>query len=446
MYGIDCGNGALLPLESLPHVGAIVTRTEPERVDRLLGKLLAETAARQQLLARRGFATIADQRRHSPPEERLPYVVVLLDRWEGFNAEFEAVDGGRLVTSFMHLMREGPGAGVRVVVTADRSGTMPRFSSLSERILMLRLNDRTVYSVLGLNPRHLPDRIAPGRAFAARGGTEIQVGLLDEDPSGPAQVARLEEIAAGAARRDAGLADERRPDPIGVLPVHVSLSALFDQVKEPSDSRGPVVLVGVGGDRLAPVQVDLGRHGPGFVISGPPRSGRSNALMVAARSLIRRGGRVLAVTTRPSPLRDLAGAPGVAAVVDGVAVPAGDLTRMIVDAGPDGLTVLVDDAELMADAPAGEVLGAFLRSARDRGAGFMLAGTSGELGQFRGFIPEARKSRTGLLLCPPAVAEGDILGIRLPRTAVFSGPTGRGILVTGGQTSIAQVPWDDWSG
>ena len=66
-----------------------------------------------------------------PRATRLPYLVVLLDRWEGFNAEFETVDNGRLVSSFLHLMREGPGAGVRIVVTGDRSATSARFSSLA---------------------------------------------------------------------------------------------------------------------------------------------------------------------------------------------------------------------------------------------------------------------------------------------------------------------------
>ena len=47
----DCGANALLPLVSLPHCGAVVTRDQPERVDRLISRLTAEVSARQQRFA-----------------------------------------------------------------------------------------------------------------------------------------------------------------------------------------------------------------------------------------------------------------------------------------------------------------------------------------------------------------------------------------------------------
>ena len=441
LYGIDCGNGALIPLQAFPHVGAVVTRREPDRVDRLLTNLLGEVTERQQLLARGGFATIADQRRLSPPEQRLPYIVVLLDRWEGYNAEFEALDGGRLVSSLMHLMREGHGAGVRLIVTADRSGTSPRFSSLADRILMMRMNDRSVYSILGLNPRHLPDAIGPGRAFAAPGGVEMQVGLVTDDPSGPAQIAALERVAAEVTGREAGSGP--RPNPVAVLPAHVALSGLVARGRSGPAATGPEALIGVGGDRLVPVLVDLGTAGPGFVVCGPPRSGRSSALISVARSVTLAGGRVVAITCRPSPLASLAGSTGVAAVLDGPALGAADLSAVISETGTSGLTVIVDDAEMLADAPIGEVLSAFVRAARDRRSALVISGASGELGQFRGFIPEVRKARAGLLLCPSSTADGDVLGVRLPRTSLFSGPPGRGVLVAGGEMTLVQVPFDD---
>lgn len=443
IYGIDCGNGALTALEPFPHVGAVVTRREPERVDRLITKITAQTTERQQKLARGGFTTIADQRAMALPEERMPYIVILLDRWEGFSAEFDAADGGRLVTAMTNLMREGHGAGIRVVVTADRSGTSPRFASLADRIIMLRLNDRTVYSIVGLNPRYLPDMIGPGRGFYARGGTEVQVGLLDDNPAGPAQVAAIDRLARAAAELDWAVPEECRPDPVAILPFHVSLAPLLVTIGPGASKSAPMALVGIGGDRLNPQYLDLCSAGPGFLVMGPPRSGRSNALMTIAHSVLAGGGRVLAVTSRPSPLIKLVGMPGVVAVVDGLTVTGADLASSIAAVPGGGLAVLVDDAELIADASAGEGLAAFMRAARDRGSALVIAGTTGELNQFRGFIPEVRKSKLGLVLCPSAGSDGEPLGVRLPRTALFSGPPGRGMLVRGSELDLVQVPFDD---
>src|SRR5699024_301709 len=84
IYGIDCGNTALLPLVALPHVGAVVSRDQTDRMDRLLSRLRSLVSSRQAQLAEAGFADVTEQRAAVPKEERLPYVLVLLDRWEGF--------------------------------------------------------------------------------------------------------------------------------------------------------------------------------------------------------------------------------------------------------------------------------------------------------------------------------------------------------------------------
>ncbi len=66
IYAIDCGTGAMLPLSWLPHCGAVVSRDQTDRVERLLGKLRAEISRRQQLLAAGGFAGLAEQRASAP--------------------------------------------------------------------------------------------------------------------------------------------------------------------------------------------------------------------------------------------------------------------------------------------------------------------------------------------------------------------------------------------
>ena len=44
-------------------------------------------------------------------------------------------------------------------------------------------------------------------------------------------------------------------------------------------------------------------EGPGLVVAGPPRSGKSTTLLTMARWLLRQGTEVVAITPRRSPLR-----------------------------------------------------------------------------------------------------------------------------------------------
>ena len=80
LYVLDCDAGSLAPLERLPNCGAVVRYTEKDRAARLLDRLAAEVARRQDLLSAAGFSSATEQRRRVPGPERLPYMVLLLDR------------------------------------------------------------------------------------------------------------------------------------------------------------------------------------------------------------------------------------------------------------------------------------------------------------------------------------------------------------------------------
>jgi S-DNA-T family DNA segregation ATPase FtsK/SpoIIIE len=195
-------------------------------------------------------------------------------------------------------------------------------------------------------------------------------------------------------------------------------------------------LIGAGGDSLEPLGLDLLAHGPGAVVAGPSRSGRSSILLTAAHSLMANGTPVIAIAPRRSPLRNLGGA---LAVLDGNAEGLQDLVS-----GRERYVVIVDDAELInPDSPLGTALDEVLRSGRDGDHGLLLAGTTGDLTQaYRGFVAETRKSRTGVLLSVQGPSDGDLFTIRLPRGAV-GGPVGRGLLVRAGSSVPIQTAIPD---
>ncbi|MFC4910585.1 FtsK/SpoIIIE domain-containing protein [Actinomadura gamaensis] len=446
LYAIDCGAGALLPMVSLPHCGAVVTRDQLDRCERLLTALGAEVSRRQQLLAEAGFASLSEQRAAVAAADRMPWMVLLLDRWEGFVGAFDSYDYGRLVDMVLRLLREGAAVGLRAVFTGDRTGLTGQVSTVFDRRLILRMADPNDYGYAGLQERQVPASMPPGRALevVAPGvpPRESQIGLLADDPSGTAQVAALQDIARAAVTRYGRLPRRQRPLHVDELPVRATYREAMSLEPDFTPPSALWSLVGVGGDTLSPVGADLLNEGPGFVVAGPARSGRSTTLRTMAESLLDpavAGGLVpvVLVTPRRSPLRMLAGRRGVLGLLTADATP-DDLEDAIGD--EHRYAVVVDDAELLDESDLDDALRDVLRTARDGEHALVIGGTTEDLSRgYRGFIADARRSRTGVLLSVDSPDDGDLFGLRLPRNASLGGPVGRGLFVQPGTTTQIQV-------
>jgi S-DNA-T family DNA segregation ATPase FtsK/SpoIIIE len=414
LYGLDCGSGGLLALTALPHCGAVVQRTQTDRVARLLGRLVEELAARQERLAARGFASVTEQREAVAADERLPHVVLLLDRWEGFVAALSELDGGKLLTAIMTLLNEGASAGIHCIVSGDRSLGAYRMAAITEDKLVLRMADRADYSAVGLSPRTLPDTVGDGRGFHPDGAVETQVAVLDGAVTGQGQAAALAAIGLRATARDAHLPRIRRPFRIDVLPSTIGYDEAAAMAAAGGVRQPMWALLGVGGDDLDARGPDFART-PVFVLAGPPKSGRSTALATMARWLCDAGVPVVAVAPRPSPLRQVEGLRG---LLTAERLTTEDLAPLLEPAGP--VVLVLDDAELHKDTPAADLLKAYVRSAGDRGRGLVMGGSATDLATgYAGWHAEARKARAGAVLCPQGLSDGELIGIpRLPRSLV----------------------------
>jgi S-DNA-T family DNA segregation ATPase FtsK/SpoIIIE len=310
-----------------------------------------------------------------------------------------------------------------MVISTDRTGFHHRVSSAVAARLVLRQATVDDAAAFGLDPRRVPRQMVPGRGIWATTGEEVQVAVLDPDPAGAAQANAVNRLVAQLrARWDGHPGGPRRLDPLPDVITADEAERLRPQVKPQGVWCTPVV----GGDHLAPVDVDLADGG--FLIAGPARSGRSTALVAVAATLNQN---LLVVAPRPSPLRDLPGVLGV--------VSPDELPDIVANAGP--LVLIVDDAELVTDPVATDALEVFARSARDRGAVLVAAATTEDLlaNSYRGWLATLRRTRTGLLLNPSSHVDGEVFGLRLPRSVRGGQPPGRGLLVVRGEAGPAQV-------
>ncbi|WP_394617027.1 FtsK/SpoIIIE domain-containing protein [Lentzea sp. JNUCC 0626] len=436
LYGIDCGNGALLALVNFPHVGAIVQRAEAERLSRLLARLSAESARRQQLLASTGSANLVEYRA-AQTDDRPPHIVVMVDRWEVFDKTYADYDGGTLMNTVLALLRDGASVGIHLILAGDRALFSSRVSSTTEDKLVLRLNERADYSVIGLNHRNLPDEIEPGRAFRAGDGSEAQIALLTTDPAGQAQARALLAIAEESTPRWAAVPVAARPFRVDVLPEQLT----YAQARGIAPAVEPLrPFVGVGGDELTGLVPDL-TVTPTFVIGGPARSGRSTVLLTIVAGLLRAGTPVVIAAPRRSPLRDLAGVEGVLDIATDGEFSMGQLVSAL-DKADGPAAVVIDDAELLLKCDAGSELGVIARTGAEQGRALVMAGTTeGLAGGFGGWHVDARRNRQGMLISPQQLGDGELFGAKLSRGQLGAGRPGRALAHFGdGRIHVVQVP------
>ena len=218
----------------------------------------------------------------------------------------DAVDAGRPVDTMLRLLREGSAAGLRIVLTGDRSALMGRISSLATQRLVLRMSDPRLclggpHSACNSGCHSAGPGISSPDPWKHRSRCSLQTA---QDPlrQRPYLLSRV--LMWPAPKRE-----PRRSASSPCRPMSASskLQPPFS-VRPPRRTRW--ALMGVGGDAARPLGVDLRRDGPAFVIAGPPRSGRSSLLAAMASWFSQRNVSIAAVAPQRSRLRDLAGQPG----------------------------------------------------------------------------------------------------------------------------------------
>ncbi|MCL2490738.1 MAG: FtsK/SpoIIIE domain-containing protein, partial [Propionibacteriaceae bacterium] len=443
MYAMDCGGGSLLPLEKLPHVGAVVLRDQGERASRMASMLRGAIAQRQQQLSMDGFANLREQRVSSA--NPLPFVLVLLDSWEGLFQTYDNVDNGALVTSFLQIAQEGPSVGVATIVTGDRTLLSGRVSNLFPNKLMLHMTDPGDFAYVGIPAKSVPKSMPPGRGFFARDLVETQIALLDPDPAGAAQVQAIQAISQSATRDWAELSFSDRPRRVDLLPSSYKMSAV--EALPRAFSEEAVLPVAVGGDTLSLMGLDVMSFGPLFLVAGPRHSGRSTTLKTMALFAMMQGWSVVVVTTRQSPLQRLAPHPRLLGSFADDLTHKDDLTAMLerLQSEDNPSLVVVDDVDrLDQEGWLVEALVDHISAVRDTASAVVASSVPSEVAGYRGLMPILKKAGAGVMLWPQGPNDSELFSTALPRSAWGeSMPPGGGFLVQSGRAVRAQVVFPD---
>lgn len=282
IYILDFGGRALSVLRDLPHVGAVITSEEDERVQRLLRKI-NEIIDQRQVLFSEARANSLDAYNLANPTKKLPAVLVVIDNFAEFKEYYEA-----LLAPLIGLVRESRAYGVHFLFSADVPSALSGklFNLISERFT-LKLSDASEYSeIVG---RGVPADLSPvpGRGYVRVGNTplECQTALPfkpeEGDPDGLAKVGKMG-LRMKEIWKDQWITE--RPSSIETLPLRVTLESMIGQVTVPAVRRLNA-LMGIDDRTLEPALIDIERQGPHMVVIGQPFSGKTTTLRTMILSI-----------------------------------------------------------------------------------------------------------------------------------------------------------------
>ena len=423
-YCLDFGGGALSSLRTLPHVGAVASRAEPQLVGRAVAELESVVRAREAVYCERGV-------------DSTPHVFLVIDGWGSLRREF-----GGLEESVTALATQGLSFGVHVVLSASRWADIR--PSLKDQIgtrIELRLGDPADSELNRKRAQDVPLG-RPGRGLT-RDGLHMVIALpIDAD----ARWGRTDDLAA---------------PPIPLLSTHVDLDAVVRQAG--ARLRGQILL-GLEERGLSPVAIDFERDSH-LLILGDTECGKTATLRTLCREITRTKtaaeARVLVVDFRrsllgvvesehlggyamsPAALRVLL--PDLLDLLRRRMPPAG-LSQMQLRtrswwSGPD-IYLVIDDYDL-AVTPAGSPLidiAEYLPYARDLGLHLVVARRSGGAARalFEPLLAGLRDLGCLGLMMSARPDAGVLLGSGRPGRL----PPGRGVLITRtGEEQLVQVGW-----
>jgi DNA segregation ATPase FtsK/SpoIIIE, S-DNA-T family len=430
VHALDFAGRGLDVLEELPHVGSVISGDDTERVTRLLRTLRERIDQRAIDFAAVRASSLPEYRRNAPGSA-VSRVLVLLDSYPGFQAMHERIDGGKWLDLFTRLVADGRQVGVHFVITADRRSSIPMsVASALPRKVVLRLSNDDEYLNAGEPVGILSPRSPAGRAIVD--GTEVQVAVLGGSANGERQAAEIGRLAARLTAAGVAAAPA-----VGILPDEFRRSTL-DVASTPER-----LMMAIGDSDLRPRGIPLDQGA--VLVTGPPRSGRTTALATIAQSAAGLGIPLFHVHVRPTPL---AHAPFWTKIAHGPSDGA-ELVGKLVDVAPRlsrRTLVVVDDLADLADTEVDPGLSELLRLAKEHPITVIGAvDNTAARRQYSGTIPEMRKDGIAVLLQPDTDADGDLVGVTLPRRTRGAWPEGRGYLAERGTAELVHValpdPW-----
>ena len=284
-YCIDFGGGGLIYLDSLPHVGGVATRSDPDRVMRVIAEMQAVLRQREAQFKEYRVGSIAAYRQmrgdpnHPASTDPFGDVFLVIDGWPAFVAEFPDLEA-----PVQELAGQGLAFGVHTIITT------PRWTELKSRVrdylgvkIEFRLGDVNDTQI-DRATRDIPAN-RPGRAMSLE-KHHLMIGVPRLDGEHNADC--LVEAMTAAVEQVAAQYTDQAPR-VRVLPERVHLDELDPNPPGPDSDYATRWTIPIG-LRETDLSVAYGKMNanPHLLIFGAAKSGKTTIAHALAQAICAR--------------------------------------------------------------------------------------------------------------------------------------------------------------
>lgn len=270
IYLLDYAGRTFSIFEHMPHVGAVITNGENERLRRFFS-LLNEEIERRKKLVEQDQNMIAYRANH--PDSPEPEIIVILDGYSHFAESFKLQTYTTEIDNIMRIASQGGNLGIHLIVSTDQVKSFPsKLLGNIKDVASTELNDTADYiSIVGRTGGMYPPKDSPGRGlFKGQPVKEFQAAL---PASSPIEIKNLAEEMGRAWQGD-------KPRLVPILPEILGLSDFLKPGRQktltPTELSLPIGL-DLSKPDLPAFNITLS-SGPHFWISGLPQSGKTSLL------------------------------------------------------------------------------------------------------------------------------------------------------------------------
>lgn len=475
-YVLDYGGQSSLKiLEAFPHVGAVVTKFEAERTERLIQLIRTEIQRRNQAMRELRVDNWGDYNAHCAPGEQFPAIFLIIDNFRDFKQSFEH----EFITEVIRLISGAQSVGLFLILASSLQSDIPieLFANINQRVTFIQADQSEYFQIVDTpsEKKLLEDAskgLRPGRGLSrGKPPEEFQAALPTYGDNDREQTLNLNDLAETMRRAWRG----ELPKPIETLPYLATLSP--NQIAPGTDDYSTPI--GLDFIDLQPTGLSLLNDGPAFLIGGVTRQcGKTTLLRTWLVSLAKAySPEQLQVEIIDFHARTLAGIRRLPIVNSYIGNRVGleELSTRLMDEinkrqlaieqiysdDPDNfdihevlrqwhhIVIVIDDYDRFYQSLGGpyEELADIIQQSTDCGMSFIISGKLTDLPNSYAdrFIDRVKKSGCGVLL---GGTEGidEYNNTRRPVGAVPMGlPPGRGYIVSRGQANMIQTMayWND---